>query len=475
MRVLRCCKRGVGAAALALAIPAALLILPSSTAYAQEGENPLRFLKPWLEQQLRGLEPAEEAAEPVDPADGPPGSAGAADGPRFTLPEAGMDNGDAAAEGAAVPSAADATDEAIIPERGEGQSEATEGPADARSAPDPWTPEAPETPETETALPAETSPEATPPPRERKAEPLRLAVLAGRDVTATLRVVGEVADDLQARLGRPVEILPMSSYEAMIDAQGQRRVDGGFYSGAAFALAESLCECLEPIVAPRTADGSLAFGAVIVTRNGAGIESLADLQGKSVAVGTPDSIGSRRIQLAGLMAEGINPESFFSDVFEVPSPLEALRQVRLGTVDAAFAWTPLGRETEGGHSGGTLADSPLAGEGGMAGLAVLWNSLPITHGPFALLTNVPDADKAKIEDYLLALDHARPAAYDMLDPLYGGGYGTVDPRDYEGLKLLASTDIDTVRLEAVSLDEGSGEDAEDNSAAQAETSATPLR
>ena len=49
-----------------------------------------------------------------------------------------------------------------------------------------------------------------------------------------MAAVGPVADELQALLGRPVEILPLTSYDAMIDAQVQRRIDGGFYLGRRF-------------------------------------------------------------------------------------------------------------------------------------------------------------------------------------------------------------------------------------------------
>ncbi len=137
----------------------------------------------------------------------------------------------------------------------------------------------------------------------------------------------------------------------MIDAQVERRIDGGFYSAAAFAIADARCGCLEPLVAPRAADGTLAYNAIIVARAGCRrSRSLADLQGKSVAIAAADSIGARRMQLAGLMSEGIDPASAFASVIEVQSAEEAVRLVAAGRADAAFAWSSLAGRADAGYS-----------------------------------------------------------------------------------------------------------------------------
>ncbi len=42
--------------------------------------------------------------------------------------------------------------------------------------------------------------------------------------------------------------------------------------------------------------------------------------------------------------------------------------------------------------------------------------------------------------------NANPAAYDGLNPFYGGGYAPVDPGDYAGLKVLAAQNVDALRM-----------------------------
>jgi phosphonate transport system substrate-binding protein len=241
-------------------------------------------------------------------------------------------------------------------------------------------------------------------------------------------------------------MLPMSSFGAMIDAQEQRRIDGGFYSAAAFALAQARCQCLEPIASPRAEDGTDAYHGVIVARRDSGITAVADLKGRTVAVGPLDSIGARRMQLAGLMAEDVDPASHFGAVLTVESAEEAIRLLLAGAADAAFAWSSLAGAEVSGYSRGTLAEMTGAGALSMDEVAVVWRSPAIPHGPFAVLATLADADKEKIGAYLVALERSKPAAYDILNPFYAGGYALADQADYAGLEVLATEDVDALDL-----------------------------
>ena len=382
-------------------------------ASAQDQDDPLRFLKPQIGQEIQVPAPPEEET-PLE---------------RIEDPAQALDElrpgEDAAPETSAgapdVPAPA-----TVAPE--------IEAPAENVTAP----PAAPEP--TETATPA-IAPEVEP-----RREPLRFAVLAGRSAAATIAALAPVQRELGAVLARPVEILPISSYEAMIDAQDQRRIDGGFYSAAAFAFAQARCRCLDSIVAPRAADGAIAYHAIIVARTGSGIGTIADLKGKTVVAVAGDSLGSRQMQLAGLMAEGNDPEELFGAVLTVSSAEEGVRLVAAGSADAAFAWSSLAGAPEQGYSRGTLTDLVVRGEIEMSRIAVIWHSPAITHSPFAVLQSVPEADKARIERFMLALAETHPEAYDMLNPFYAGGYSPVDAADYSGLAALATRDVDALVL-----------------------------
>jgi phosphonate transport system substrate-binding protein len=295
-------------------------------------------------------------------------------------------------------------------------------------------------------------PEPSVPAEPAKSEParaLRLGVLAPRDVAGVKATLEPMIGDLTQALGNPVEILPMASYGAMVDAQLQRRIDGGFYSAASFALVQASCGCLQPIAAPAATDGTRAYHAVIVARRDAGIATVADLKGKTVAVAAQDSIGGRRMQLAGLLAEGVDVEGLFAGVRAVGSPQQAVQLLAAGEVDAAFAWSSLSGDPERGFSRGTLADLAAQGDFPTDRFAIVWRSRPIAHGPVAVLKNLPDAEKSALTNYLVTLSEAQPDAYDRLSPYYAGGFAAVDAKDYAGLAILVQEKVDDLQLPLV--------------------------
>lgn len=123
-----------------------------------------------------------------------------------------------------------------------------------------------------------------------------------------------------------------------------------------------------------------------------------------------------------------------------------MRAMMSGAADAAFAWSSLAGNAARGYSRGTLADLVAAGEVAMDEIAIVWRSPPIAHGPFAVLSNLPAADKEKTASYLSALYARNPVAYDVLNPFHAGGYAAVDARDYSGLSALTAMNVDAIRL-----------------------------
>lgn len=419
-----------------LLLAAGILLSSAASASAQDNASPFGFIKPWIEQRLFGERPPAPSEEPA-------GEPAAADGIDGSPPAA-------APAGEAEPAVAD---DVVAPSQ-----QPREAEAEPESAPAVGTAAAP-------AAEADAAAGATPAgalsgepdalgrilreAAEKRPQPLRFAVLAGRRIATTMTLMLPVAEALGRILDRPVEIVPMSSYAAMIDAQDQRRIDGGFYSAAAFARAEAQCNCLEALVAPRAFDGTLAYYAIIVARRGSSVETVADLAGRTVAVAAADSIGARRVQLAGLMAEGIDPARDFGAIIGAESAADAVRLVDAGAADAAFAWSSLSGDLASGYSRGTLADLAAAGALDLSTVTIIWRSPEIGHGPFAVAKTLPDEEKTRIRDYLLALEDANPAAYDILSPFYAGGYAPAEARLYAALDLLTAHDVDALTLSEV--------------------------
>jgi phosphonate transport system substrate-binding protein len=419
-----------------IAVFAALAV--ADCAFAQDDPGPLRFLRPALEGEAEP--PADAAAAP------PPAEAPSAEVP----PPAGEPADGAPVDTGAAPAAA-------------GDPATVDSPA---STADP-----PSSPPSDGGIHIAVPPSedddgsiiSLPGDSEPVVGPLRFGIVAGSDIANVIAALAPVRTALATTTGREVEFLPMAGYDAMIEAQMARRIDGGFYSAAAFAFAEAGCGCLDPLVAPAAADGTIAYHAIIVVRRYSPIASPADLAGRVVAAGSEDSIGARRMQLAGLAAEGIDVAAF-ARMSEAPSAQAAVRQLLAGAADAAFAWSSLSGPEAQGYSRGTLAELAAQGELDPSQVRVLWASPPITHGPFAVVRVLPTEARDAMATYFVALDDAEPAAYDALNRLYGGGYRRVARRDYEGVAVLteppalAASSGDAAAAEGKGVDGGEAAD-----------------
>jgi len=269
----------------------------------------------------------------------------------------------------------------------------------------------------------------------------RIGIVPRGETGAFLRALEPFRAAIAEMLGRPVEILPFSDFIAMIDAQALHRIDLGFYSTSAYVLADKACSCLDPLVAPAAVDRSMAFHGIIVARRHSGIASIDDLKGSEIAAGAPDSVGSRRVQMAELSAGGIDVASYFAGVKTARNAVDAILMVRDDRVDAAFAWSSLTGEEAAGFSRGPLAYLVQRGKLNMDEIAIIWRSRPIAHAPVAVARSLPGDIRQALADFFVRLAENDPQTYDMLERDYGGGYRAVRRQDYAGALVLARHDV----------------------------------
>ncbi len=281
-----------------------------------------------------------------------------------------------------------------------------------------------------------------PPAADAPAKPtFRVGIVPRGDPDRYLRRLRPLEAGLSELLGRPVDVLPMATYSAMINAHTLRQIDIGFYSASAFVTADKLCRCVEPIVVPAATDGTTSYYAVIVARQGSGIAKPADLEGKAVAAASEDSVAAYRLQLASLVSEGIDFTTYFSRIEMAGSAVDALRQLRDGQVDAAFAWSSMEGDQAAGYSRGPLAYLVGRGELRMADVAIIWQSKPIAHAPVVGAKSLTSAEREAVKTFLLALPEADTATYDLLDPYFGGGYRPADAADFRGIGILSEVEL----------------------------------
>ena len=248
---------------------------------------------------------------------------------------------------------------------------------------------------------------------------LRIGVVVGANPVQRLKQLEPFRRRISVEAGLPVEFVPAIGYSSLIDAHATGRIDYAIYSAAAYGAASALCGCIEPLVAPAAADGSLSYRAVIVVRADAAVRTVYDLKGKSLILGRPGATAGDLVPTAELAAAGIEPVSFFSRIRHADGPKAAMRTVLAGLGDAAVAWEPED------PSRGPLANTGAAGDAAAPHLRVVWRSRPIAHGPHAVSKRLPQPLKDRLRSALLRLKSLDRAAYDAVERHFGGGFSGV--------------------------------------------------
>ncbi len=261
---------------------------------------------------------------------------------------------------------------------------------------------------------------------------LRIGFLSSANPAADLARLEPFRAYMEARISLPVELLPATSYAALIDAEVTGRVPYAIHSATSFATAEAMCSCVEPIAAPTAFDGSRGFHAVLLVRADSPVQTLAEAKGARLALSAGDSIAGRLVPLKAFAAEGIDPATHFSALFEALGPEAAIAALFDGRADIAVGWSSLAGDPAAGYSFGVLTRMVVEGKLSMDQVRVIWQSRLIPFGPHAVRKDLAPELKALLGEALAAMASDAPDVLDAIDSsgLGGGGFAAVSGDDY---------------------------------------------
>jgi phosphate/phosphite/phosphonate ABC transporter binding protein len=258
---------------------------------------------------------------------------------------------------------------------------------------------------------------------------LRLGVVvagddAVRDRVEPFRLALEEIADL------PVDLFLMETMADAIEAIAAGRIDYARLSPSAYAAAHQICQCIEPLVTAAPDDFPARFYAVLIARRSAEKVTLADLKGTRLAVGGSHAVTGYRVPLANLAADGIDSRSHFSALVEVRDPVDGVRAVLDGRVQATLGWSTLAGEAKNGYTAGTLNDYYVTGGRGFNDLEIVWRSPPIPYSAHSLRKDLPDELKRRLRAGLMDLRREAPDAYLAIEPDLPGGFEPVVHADF---------------------------------------------
>jgi phosphonate transport system substrate-binding protein len=116
---------------------------------------------------------------------------------------------------------------------------------------------------------------------------------------------------LAAAMKRPVTVVILEDYEALADALAAGKVDLAWTTPVSFVRARQRNGEVQA-VAKSLRRGKLFYRAAFIVRAGSAVQSLADLEGKSVAWVSKGSASGYLFPRALLAAQGKSPDRFFA-------------------------------------------------------------------------------------------------------------------------------------------------------------------
>lgn len=269
---------------------------------------------------------------------------------------------------------------------------------------------------------------------------LRIGILAASGASYALERLEPFRSYLEFRLGVPVELVPVESYSALVDAQTNARVDYAIQSAASYVTADATCGCVEPLAVPASADGAIGFHSILVVPAASPIRQLVDARDARLAVSAPDSVAGYLVPLKALAGEGIDVDTYFSGLVETPDPATAITTLFTDEADIAAGWSSLRGDSDKGYSFGVLASMVGERKLSMDEIRIVWQSPLIPFGPHTVRSSLPDDLKAELLQTLTGIGDLAPTALDAVDRrgIGGGGFVAVDAADYAVIRNLVA-------------------------------------
>lgn len=261
----------------------------------------------------------------------------------------------------------------------------------------------------------------------------RIGLLGGENEADRLREYSCQQDYLEERLGIEVELFPASDYAGVMQGllAGQLEYAGLGSSGFAGIYLQDP-EAVEPLFTTMQIDGSLGYYSMMYTLADSGIESLEDMEGKTLAFADPNSTSGYLVPSFELAnEEGIDMENYFAETGFGGGHEQAVVAVLNGQYDAGVTWSSGVGDKAMGYSRGNLRSMVDKDMLDMSELNIIWQSNLITNGPNVIRKDLPQELKDMVAGAMLRLPVENPDCFQAIAQGDARGYFPVGVDFYE--------------------------------------------
>lgn len=254
---------------------------------------------------------------------------------------------------------------------------------------------------------------------------IRFGILPYEDPERLEPAYRVLADALSEKLDCPVEVSITEDYAAEVLAMENDQLEIAQFGPLGFVFANERAGATA-LASFGDAEGkpTTYTGGIWVPKDSP-VQTIEDLEGKTLALGSPGSTSGDALPMSALVEAGIDEDVQWDYAGGHPEALLALVN---GTVDAAQI------------NSQTLATAKAEGTFDESQFRQIWESEPIPNDPITVRDNLPREFQDAVEEALLDLDTAdveRVGAFLGVDP--AGPLIAVDDATYQPLFDLADT------------------------------------
>ncbi|MER5393360.1 phosphate/phosphite/phosphonate ABC transporter substrate-binding protein [Saccharopolyspora sp. NPDC002686] len=247
-----------------------------------------------------------------------------------------------------------------------------------------------------------------------------------------------VLDMLAKETGKKITFQKATDYAAIIEGQRAGKIDIAKYGPFSYVLAKQKGVAATAVAGQvEEQGGEPGYTSYAITRPDTGIRSLADFRGKKVCFVDPTSTSGYLYPKAGLLKEGINPDTDVQAIFAGGHDASAIA-VAKGDCDAGFAYD-------------SMVDRQLIEKGQLKPrqLSTVWKSATIPGDPVALSDSLDPAVKDKLtaalrdkanSDYLR--ENGFCSGECKIGDVDGYGFKPVEDSFYDGIREVCATTRD---------------------------------
>lgn len=240
------------------------------------------------------------------------------------------------------------------------------------------------------------------------AEPLKFGVgLYQPDKDKNDATYRPLAQYLEKKLGQPVQLRTVDSWEGLAKSLANGETDVALMGPWGYVLANN--EAKAQAVATIEYDNKPEYFAIMVTNPNSGINSPADLKGKTFAFGDKGSTSGYLIPFHFFQKQGINPDTYFSKV--IYTKHQAIEtQVVQGALDAGADYNR--------NRDAMIADGLIQAKDSK----IIWTSDPLPNDAFAVSEKLYGNKEfvRKLQDALVSIGAELKTQPNLLPPRYTG-------------------------------------------------------